>query len=286
MTRTCFELLNAQWERGNYVCVGLDPDMERIPEHIKGGYPEKMLLYAAVVFNDFCFPIIQRTADKVCAYKLNVEFWTKYGAVGLVGLGYVVDAIRAVAPEVPIIMDGKRADCFHTSQASASMAFEEYSFHAVTVNPYLGKEALEPFLSQVDKGVFVVCRTSNPGAEEFQKLLVSGGNGALYIVVARHVAQSWNTRGNCGLVVGATSPQCINNVRQYAGDLPILCPGIGAQGGDIRTVVEAGQGNSSFALIPSASRSVIYASSGKDYAQAAEVEVVRLNKEAHKAYVG
>ena len=183
---------------------------------------------------------------------------------------------------MPVLLDAKRGDMGNTAQAYSDAIFDTLAADAVTLHPYLGGDALQPFLKRGDCGCFILAHTSNPGAGEFQDLTVRASNGAeepLYLVVARAVAQQWNANGNCGLVVGATFPEQLQRVRAAVGDLPLLIPGIGAQGGDLAAVVKNGLDSQRAGLLISASRSVIYASGGSDYAQAARSEAERLRDE-------
>lgn len=203
--------------RDSLLCVGLDPRTEN-----------------AHAARAECFRLIDATAEFAAAFKVNSAFFEVFGAEGIVALRAVV---ARVPPEIPVILDAKRADIADTSQAYARAAFEHVGAHAITVNPYLGRDALEPFFARPERGVFVLCKTSNPDADEFQGLETSAGT--LFEVVAEH-ARAWNTRGNVGLVVGATDPQALARVRAIAPDLWFLVPGVGAQGGDLRAALAAG----------------------------------------------
>jgi orotidine-5'-phosphate decarboxylase len=218
--------------------------------------------------------IVEATADIVCAYKINVAFYEAHGTEGIRALRRTIAIIRTVAPNVPIILDAKRADIGNTNAGYVSAAFSFFLADAITVHPYLGAEALQPFLEQKDKGIIVLCRTSNPGAGEFQDLRVNGE--PLYQVVARRVANEWNRNGNCALVVGATYPEELYQVRRLAGDIPILIPGIGAQGGDVEKTVTAGKDNRGQGMIINSSRGIIFASKGADFAEAARRETAKL----------
>lgn len=252
-------LLAAQWQQGNFLCVGLDPDLEKIPKEFQKGNVVETL----VAFNT---AIIDATKDLVCAYKPNSAFYERYGADGIRALKDTIAVSRALAPEIPVILDAKRADLDNTNKGYVYSAFDELGADAITVHPYLGSEALEPFLSRQDKGVIVLCRTSNPGAKEFQDLDVGGE--PLYMRVARTVQDTWNTRGNCGIVVGATYPEELKKIRSVVPDLPILIPGIGAQGGDLEKSVINGRDSQGGGIIISTSRAVIYAASVRESAQA------------------
>ncbi|HZR40879.1 MAG TPA: orotidine-5'-phosphate decarboxylase [Ktedonobacteraceae bacterium] len=266
-------LLERGWQQGSLVCVGLDPDYERLPASVsKIGTVEE----AIFVFNR---EIIDATHDLVCAYKPNSAFYEALGDEGWHALVKTVHYIKATYPNIPVILDAKRADIGSTTIGYVQAAFDVIGADAITVHPYLGKEALAPFLERKEKGILVLARTSNPGAGEFQDLLVGDSREPLYQVVARHVAQSWNTNGNCALVVGATYPAELKQVRAIVGDMPILIPGIGAQGGEVAATVQAGKDSRGWGMIISSSRSVIYASNGPDFAQAARNATVQLRAE-------
>jgi len=189
-------------------------------------------------------------------------------------LANTIKFIHQVAPEVPVILDAKRADIGNTNKGYVQAAFEELGVDAITVHPYLGKEALQPFLNRGDKGVFVLVRTSNPGAGEFQDLQVNGE--PLYQIVARQVATEWNKNNNCGVVVGATYPEELLLIRQVVGDMPILIPGIGAQGGDVEKTVRAGKDSRGRGMIINSSRGIIFASAESDFPLAARRETIKL----------
>jgi len=245
------------WETNNsLLCVGLDPEIERFPRHI--------LAEASPIFH-FNKSIIDATADLVCAYKPQFAHYAAYEAEDQ--LERTIEYIHRVYPAVPVILDAKRGDIGNTAERYAIEAFERYGADAVTVNPYLGGEALEPFLRHTERGVIILCRTSNPGAGELQDLEVGGRR--LYHVVAELAARRWNSRGNCLLVVGATYPRELAEVREIVGDMPLLVPGVGAQGGDVQAVVRNGQTWRGTGLLISASRSILYASAEADFAAAA-----------------
>jgi orotidine-5'-phosphate decarboxylase len=259
--------LRARWEADTLVCVGLDPELERVPAVARRDTIEETL----VAFNA---AIVAATADLVCAYKPNSAFYEAHGPEGLAALRRTIGLIHEQAPGVPVVLDAKRGDMANTSRAYARALFDVYGADAVTVQPYQGQEALAPFLDRADHGVFVLCRTSNVGAGELQDVAVRGE--PLYVWLARRVAERWNARGNCGLVVGATWPEELRAVRAAVADLPILLPGIGAQGGDLAASVRAGVDARGCGLLVSASRSVLYASDGVDFAAAARREALRL----------
>lgn len=251
-------LLRAQWDEGKFLCVGLDPDVAKIPAHITGTPQERI-----VAFNR---AIIDATKDIVCAFKPNSAFYEAYGQDGWLALQETCDYIHAAAPEVPIILDAKRGDIGNTNEGYAAMAFDILRVDAITVQPYMGGESLAPFFARKDKGVIVLCKTSNAG-NEFQDIDVGGE--PLYVRVARAVVGSWNVNGNCAMVVGATHPEELRAIRAIAPEVPLLMPGIGAQGGDLEASVVAGKDARGQGMIINASRAVLYASSGTDFAEAA-----------------
>ena len=242
------------------LCVGLDPD------------PASMAVPDVADFNR---AIVDATADLVCAYKPNLAFYEAQGSAGIVALERTVAHIRERAPDVVVIADAKRGDMASSSARYARALFETWGFDAATVNGYQGGEALEPFLSYEDKGVFVLCKTSNPGASELQDIYLASGRRLFEEVACR--AAEWNTRGNVGLVVGATYPDDLATVRGICPDMPVLLPGIGAQGGDLEASVKAGVDENGRGLIVSSSRGVIYASRDReDFAAAARQAALEL----------
>ena len=249
--------------------MGLDVDIDKFPRCVRG-----ITLADKIV--EFNTEIVEATRHVAGAYKPNIAFYERYGTDGLMALKRTMMHIRNLAPQVPVILDAKRADIGSTNVGYIKAAFEYLGADAITVHPYLGREAMQPFLSQKNKGIFVLCRTSNPGAGEFQNLLIEGK--PLYQRVARNVARDWNGNGNCALVVGATYPEELCEVRALVGDMLILNPGIGAQGGDLEKTVRAGKNSLGTGMIIAASRSVIYASDGEDYPEAAHAEVQRMNE--------
>jgi orotidine-5'-phosphate decarboxylase len=266
------ERLRRRWQDGHtLLCIGLDLELDRLPT--AHGHDIES------AFFQFNTAIIDATADLVCAYKPNAAFYERHGAAGWNALARTIAYIHSHHPDVPVLLDAKRGDMGNTAQAYADAIFGTLAADAVTLHPYLGGDALQPFLTRGDRGCFILAHTSNPGATEFQDLAVRASDGAeepLYLVVARTVAETWNANGNCGLVVGATFPEQLQRIRAAVGDLPLLIPGIGAQGGDLAAVMQNGLDSQGAGLLISASRSVIYASSGADYAQAARQEAERL----------
>jgi orotidine-5'-phosphate decarboxylase len=269
------KLLAAERENHSLLCVGLDPEPERLPEELRVLPVEKAIV-------QFCRAIIEATAPYASVFKPNLAFFEVLGPAGMVALQEVV---RAIPAHIPVIADAKRGDIGNTARNYAAAIFETYGCDAVTVNPYLGYDAVEPFLAYRDRGVLLLCRTSNPSARDFQDLRVQEADGQarpLYEVVARHV-QGWNEAGNCGLVVGATYPQELESIRAICPDLPILVPGIGAQGGDIAANVPVAVDAHGERAMLSASRAVLYAGSGADYAVAAANAARSLRDEMNRA---
>jgi orotidine-5'-phosphate decarboxylase len=252
------EKLKAAWKATNsLVCVGLDPEPKKFPDRFRdapGGIFE---------FNK---AIVDATRDLVCAYKPQFAHYAAHGAEAQ--LEHTIDYIKATVPNAIVILDSKRGDIGSTAEQYAHEAFERYGADAVTVNPYLGRDSVEPFLKHADKGVIILCRTSNPGARDLQDLHVGPGK-TLFQHVAETVAKDWNVNGNCMLVVGATYPEELADIRKRVGDLPFLVPGVGAQGGDVAKVMAAGKTAAGTGLVISSSRAVLYASSGDDFAEAA-----------------
>ncbi len=246
------------------VCVGLDPDLDRFPEHLKS---EGDAVY------EFNRAVIEQTSDLVSAYKLNVAFYEVMGSKGY----EVLERTLTIIPEgVVVICDCKRGDMGNSARMYARALFEHFDFDAVTVNPYQGRDAVQPFLDYTDRGVFILCLTSNQSAREFQYLPVNGH--PLYLEVAR-VAQSWNTARNAGLVVGATQAESLAGIRDVAPDMPLLIPGIGAQGGDLVSVIREGADSKGGGLLINSSRGILYASDGLDFAEAAREATIRLRDE-------
>ncbi len=269
--------LESSWKRSDsLVCVGLDPEIERFPAAIAG--------HASPIFQ-FNKAIIDATADLVCAYKPQFAHYAAYEAEDQ--LQRTIEYIHGAYPGVPVILDSKRGDVGNTAERYAIEAFERYGADAVTVNPYLGGDSLEPFLKHEDRGVIILCRTSNPGARDLQDLTVSSGQ-RLYHAVAELAARQWNTRGNCMLVVGATYPRELAEVRAIVGDMPLLVPGVGAQGGDVAEAVRNGQTATGAGLVISSSRGILYASGEADYASAARTAALKLRDQinAHRRRSG
>jgi len=243
------------------LCVGLDPEPGKLPPGV-GVY-------------DFCRAIIGATYNLVCAYKPNIAF---FEALGSEGWSVLKQVIESVPKNIPVILDAKRGDIGNTAKAYARAAFDELGVDAITVNPYMGYDSIEPFIEYRDKGVFVLCRTSNPGAADFQSLVFEGK--PLFQIVADKV-ETWNKNGNLGLVVGATQPEELKAIRQAHPSLPLLIPGVGAQGGSLELAVKYSHTGDGLAVI-NVSRQVIYASSGADFAAAARNAVLSLRDEINR----
>ncbi len=259
------KLDSIQNKNNSLLCIGLDPVLEKIPGYLKEDLNP---------FFSFNKAIIDSTHDFVCAYKPNSAFYEALGDKGVGELKATCDYIRIMYPEIPIIIDAKRADIGNTNDGYAAYIFDYLQSDAVTLQPYLGGEAIQPFLDRKDKGIIILCRTSNPGAGEFQDLLFEGK--PLYQYVAQQVVKKWNTNTNCLLVVGATYPKELAQVRKLAGDMTFLVPGIGAQGGDIEKTVHAGLNGKKKGMIINSSRGIIFAGSGKDFAKKARQEAQKL----------
>src|SRR5579863_2715281 len=272
-TTTFITKLEQCWQKETLVCVGLDSDYNQLPASVKQG---KSIEEAIFAFNR---QIIDATHDLVCVYKPNAAFYEAQGDAGLRALIRTVQYIHEVYPHIPVILDAKRADIGSTNVGYVAAVFDIISADAVTVHPYLGREALAPFLARKEKGILVLAKTSNPGASEFQDLRVGDAGEPLYLVVARHVAQTWNTNGNCAFVVGATYPEDLRKVRAIIGDMPVLIPGIGTQGGEVAAIVQAGKDSRGWGMMISASRSIIFASQERDFAQAARHVTEQLKAE-------
>jgi len=249
------KLAAASVKNESLLCVGLDPALEKLPP---------TMLAESDPIQRFCSEIIDATSDLVCAYKPNFAF---FGALGTTGWGTLESILERIPADIPVILDAKVGDIGNTAQQYAQMFFERLGADALTVNPYMGHDAVEPFLAYRDRGVFLLCLTSNQGAADFQTLKV--GDELLYQAVARRAA-GWDVENaNCGLVVGATQAETLVHIRELAPQLPLLVPGVGTQGGDLEAVVANGQDASRAGLVINASRSIIYASSDSDFGAAA-----------------
>jgi len=269
------KLLAVSRQRNSLLCVGLDPEPRRLPSRL-----QSMPVPRAVTY--FCQAIIEATSPYACAFKPNLAFFEVLGPEGM----YVFQNVLNAVPEhIPIIVDAKRGDLGNTARSYAAAIFDVYGCDAITVNPYLGYDSVAPFLAYEEKAVFFLCRTSNPSARDFQDLLVSEGDGQkrfLYEEIAQRV-KLWNRIGNCGLVVGATYPQELDTIRSMCPDMPILIPGVGAQGGNLEASVLAGVNASGEGAIISVSRAILYAGDGDDYAVSAANEARKLRNRINEA---
>jgi orotidine-5'-phosphate decarboxylase len=264
------QALRTRWQQADsLVCVGLDPEPAKFPAAFGRD--------TDAVF-DFCRAIVDATAPYVCSFKPQIAHFAALGAEG--ALQRLIAHIHATHPGIPVILDSKRGDIGSTAQHYATEAFDRYGADAVTANPYLGRDSVQPFLDRHDRGVVILCRTSNPGAGDLQDLPVDGR--PLYQHVAEKVAREWNDNGNCALVVGATWPGQLRDVRAIAGDVPFLVPGVGAQGGDVEAVVTNSRTADGTGMIVSSSRAILYASNGKDFAEAAAEAAKTLRDEINR----
>jgi orotidine-5'-phosphate decarboxylase len=255
----------AQHQNQSMLCVGLDPEPSRFPGAFKGN---------ANKIYDFCAAIVDATADAAVAFKPQIAYFAAHRAEGQ--LERLMAHMRRVAPHVPIILDAKRGDIGSTAEQYAIEAFERYGADAVTLSPFMGFDSVEPYLKFHDKGAFLLCRTSNKGGDDLQNQRFASieGQPLLYEHVAQLAQGPWNLNGQLGLVVGATYPQEIERVRAIAPTLPLLIPGIGAQGGDVIATVRAGW-RADAPIIVNSSRAILYASNGDDFAQAARQEALK-----------
>jgi len=263
------QLRTAERQNGSLLCVGLDPDPAKFPDRYRGD--------ASKIY-DFCASIVDATADLVIAFKPQIAYFAAHRAEAQ--LEQLMAHMRSTAPQVPIILDAKRGDIGSTAEQYAIEAFERYGADAVTLSPFMGFDSVQPYLKYHGKGAFLLCRTSNPGGDDLQnqRLSTVDGSPLLYEHIA-HLAQgSWNLNGQLGLVVGATYPAEIERVRAVAPTLPLLIPGVGAQGGDAVATVKAGwrsvNGETTAPIVVNSSRAILYASSAQDYAQAARSAAV------------
>lgn len=290
-------------KNNSLVCVGLDSDINKLPEHLKN------LEYPQFEFNK---KIIEATSNLVCAYKPNSAFYEARGDRGVGELKMTCDFLSSNYPDIPIIIDAKRGDIGNTNNGYIQFAFDYLNVDAITLHPYLGREAIQPFLDRKDKGIIILCKTSNPGAQEFQDLTVilegsksrpieslkkdpiaslqddnkinpstipQDYTSPLYQYVAQKVVNEWNTNNNCLLVIGATYPEELSITRKIAKDMTFLIPGIGAQGGDVEKTVKAGLNSQKKGMIINSSRGIIFAGTDTDFAEKAREETQKLQKE-------
>jgi orotidine-5'-phosphate decarboxylase len=264
------EAIKAAWRYKNtLLCIGLDPDLNKIPSHIRN---------LDAPFFEFNKAIIDSTHDLVCAYKTQIAC---YSARGLESdLERTIDYIHEHYPQIPVILDSKRGDVPSTAEMYAMEAFDRYHADAVTVNAYLGSDTLSPFLNRKERGVIILCRTSNPGAGEIQDLESNGKK--IYRIIAEKASAEWNYNGNVLLVVGATYPEELGEIRTISGEMPLLVPGIGTQGGDVRKAVINGRDRNGTGMIINSSRAIIYASPETDFAEAARTAALALRDEINR----
>ena len=258
---TFLEMLRgAQQRNGSMLCVGLDPEPKRFPAGLRGD---------ATRIYDFCAAIVDATKDLVSAFKPQIAYFAAHRAEDQ--LEQLMAHIKRNAPHVPVILDAKRGDIGATAEQYAREAFERYQADAVTLSPFMGRDSVEPYLRYPDRGAFLLCRTSNPGGDDWQmqRLADVPGQPRLFEHLAAIAQGDWNTNGQLGLVVGATYPKEIERVRELAPTLPLLIPGVGAQGGDAAATVAAGWRRDAGTVIVNSSRAVLYASAGEDFAAAA-----------------
>ncbi|KKU51511.1 MAG: orotidine 5'-phosphate decarboxylase [Candidatus Ryanbacteria bacterium RIFCSPHIGHO2_12_FULL_47_12b] len=282
-------LLEAKWAEGKFLCVGLDPLMEKLPEEFQPqGTRHLPLITPGTQFKKFCQDRVRKTAHVAAAYKLNIAFFEAEGIEGIGALGEIIRFIHECVPETPAILDAKRGDIGDSNKAYAKAIFAANDADAVTVHPYFGEEALRPFLDREDKGIIVLCRTTNPGAREFQDLhtltldprakpdevsadewlkVLCDDSMQLYERVAFNVATKWKHSGNCLLVVGATYPVEAKKVRARVGDVPFLIPGIGKQQGDLEATVMVSQDGRGFGMLINLSSGIIYADDPRSEAE-------------------
>lgn len=264
------QLQGAERQNGSLLCVGLDPEPSKFPASMKGD--------ASKIY-DFCAQIVDATADLAISFKPQIAYFAAYRAEDQ--LEKLMEHMRRNSPHVPVILDAKRGDIGSTAEQYAKEAFERYGADAVTLSPFMGFDSVQPYLKYHGKGAFLLCRTSNPGGDDLQnqRLASVEGQPLMYEHIAKLAQGPWNLNGQLGLVVGATYPAEIERVRSLAPTLPLLIPGVGAQGGDAVATIKAGyrqsNGATTGAVIVNSSRAILYASSGDDFAQAARKEAMR-----------
>jgi orotidine-5'-phosphate decarboxylase len=253
-------LRQAQTRNNSLLCVGLDPDPARLPTRFANN-PRKL--------GEFCKAIVDATADIACAFKPQIAYFAAHRAEEQ--LEDLIQHIHHHAPGVPVVLDAKRGDIGSTAEQYAAEAFVRYEADALTLSPFMGFDSIEPYLKYTEKGLFILCRTSNPGGSDVQALDVNSANGAvkLFEHIAALVAGPWNTSGQLGMVVGATFPSEVARVRAIAPNAPLLIPGIGAQGGDLLATVRAGKDSQQQGMLINSSRAILYASQAADFADAA-----------------
>ena len=268
--------LENRWQLDNFVCVGLDTEFGKLPEVFRE-YTSKA--EALVSFNK---DIVDATHDLVCAYKPNAAFYEALGREGWDALFNTIDYIKTTYPDIPVILDAKRGDIGSTNEAYATAVFDGLKADAVTVHPYFGQEALKPFLDRKDKGIIIMASNSNPGAGEFQDLPIGDTGEPLYKIVAKNIAENWNSNGNCAVTVGATFPGKISQVRSVVGDMPLLVLGVGQQGGEVEPTIKAAKDSRGWGMIVNSTRAIIYASNSEDYKEASRAATMKLRTEINR----
>jgi orotidine-5'-phosphate decarboxylase len=272
------KLRTAERQNGSLLCVGLDPDPAKFPTHLRGD--------ASKIY-DFCAAVVDATADVVIAFKPQIAYFAAHRAE--VQLERLIEHIRRTAPQVPVILDAKRGDIGSTAEQYAIEAFERYGADAVTLSPFMGFDSVQPYLKYHGKGAFLLCRTSNPGGDDLQNQRIASlpGEPLLYEHIARLAQGPWNLNGQLGLVVGATYPAEIERVRAVAPTVPLLIPGVGAQGGDAAATVKAGwrsaNGQTTAPIVVNSSRAILYAADGVYFAQSARQEAIRTRDQLKNA---
>lgn len=258
-------------KNNSLVCVGLDSDPDKIPHHLKKED------YSVFEFNR---QIIESTHDLVCAFKPNPAFYEAFGNKGIVELRMTCEYIQQKYPDIPVIIDAKRGDIGNTNEGYVKYVFDYLEADAMTVMPYLGIESLAPYFKSAGKGIIIGCHSSNPGAKEFQELLIDGK--PLYQIVAEKIMKHHGENPNCMIFMGATYPEQLTEIRKIIGDMTFLVPGVGKQGGDVKSFVEAGLNSKKAGLIINSSRAIIFASNGEDFAKRAREETQKLRDEINK----
>ena len=265
------EKLRTRWrDADTLLCVGLDPDPAKFPAHLAED-PDRLFR--------FCREIADATAQFACAFKPQIAYFAAH-AGGEDALARLIAHIHEHHPRIPVILDAKRGDIGSTAEQYVAEAFVRFNADAVTLNPYMGRDSAAPFLAHAKRGCIFLCHTSNPGARDFQELVVDGE--PLYQRVARTIASEWNDSGNCALVLGATFPEELRVIRGIVGEMPLLVPGVGAQGGDVAAVVRHGRTTDGTGLMINSSRGILYASRGGDFSHAAAQAARALRDEINR----
>ncbi len=272
MTSTFYQKLEKQWAKNKFLTVGLDSNYLLIPSSIKGKKSERIF--------EFNKRIIDKTHNIVLGYKPNTAFYEAEGIDGIEALKKTISYVKKKYPDLLIILDAKRGDIGSTNEGYIKFAFEYLESDAITIHPYLGKEAIQNFLDLKEKGIIILIKTSNPGSGEFQNLKV--GREDLYISIAKKAVKEWNKNKNIAFVVGATYPEELKQIRKIAPEIPFLIPGIGKQGGDLEKTIKFGEGTKNPGMIINSSRDIIFASSGPDFADAARKKAIETNEEILK----